>query len=103
MLGKFCGVFASHPSFCFMFLFYAECLTPGDPEHLGLHIANTSLRWFVAACVHVLLVLSETGQVWVVQPVMCLSDAGRGEESKVIPVLIWQSQSPPWDMQAGRK
>lgn len=49
---------------------------------------------------HVLLVLSDTGQVWVVWAVMCLCDAGGDPEgNKVIPVLIWQSQSPLWDLQ----
>lgn len=35
------------------------------------------LHCFTAVCVHVLLVLSDTGQVWVVPAVMCLYDAGR--------------------------
>ncbi len=35
-------------------------------------------HWYRPACVHVLHVLSDTGQVWVVQAVMCLCDAGVG-------------------------
>lgn len=35
-------------------------------------------HWLRPACVHVLHVLSDTGQVWVVQAVMCLCDAGVG-------------------------
>lgn len=49
---------------------------------------------------HVLLVLSEAGQVLVDQAVMCLCDAGgKPEGNKVIPVLIWQTLSPLWDLQ----
>lgn len=44
----------------------------------------------VAEVMHVLQLLSDTGQVWVVQAVMCLCDArGNPEGNKVIPVLIW--------------
>lgn len=57
-------------------------------------------HWFMAACGHVLFVLSDTGQVCVVQAIMCFCDAGGG--CKVSPV-IWQPQSPLWDLLAVRQ
>lgn len=38
------------------------------------------MHQFTAVCMHVSLVMSDTGQVWAIQAVMCLCVAGRGTQ-----------------------
>lgn len=57
------------------------------------------LRWFGTAWVHVFLVLSDTGQLACPGCNVFVWCWGRGSATgnKVIPVLIWRSQSLLWD------